>query len=399
MRVLLIVVFFLVTTNLTVVAQPEFQKRFQRQFIEVPDDSVIRLPEGVFIMDGSLWMDDKQNVVIEGAGQGKTILDFAAQTTGAEGLKITDSGNITVKDLTVRNTRGDGIKAQLVDQITFQNVKVEWTNGPDKNNGGYGLYPVQCTNVMIDHCTATGASDAGIYVGQSKYIVVKNSVAYENVAGIEIENSLYADVFENEVYRNTGGILVFDLPDLIQKKGGYVRVFNNHIHDNNHDNFAPKGNIVAKVPPGTGVMILATRNVELFENRIINNISAGTAIISYHMTENPIQDSAYYAYPTNVYIHDNYYERPRVRATGKGRFGKMYRFKLRFGRDVPHILFDGIQDKDHPDRRICIRNNGGATFANMDAAGGFKKISRDISVHDCAQDPLQPVVLPVKVDE
>src|SRR5207253_2138601 len=82
----------------------------------------------------------------------------------------------------------------------------------------------------------------GIYVGQSKFIIVKNSKAYQNVAGIEIENSLHADVYDNEAYNNTGGILVFDLPDLIQKEGGYVRVFRNNIHDNNHLNFAPKGN-------------------------------------------------------------------------------------------------------------------------------------------------------------
>src|SRR5690606_19034805 len=138
--------------------------------------------------------DGKKNVVIRGAGEDNTILDFSGQISGAEGIKITDSEQITVQDLTVRNTRGDGIKTQLVNGITFRNVKAIWTNGPDKKNGAYGLYPVQCTNVLIDHCTAVAASDAGIYVGQSKFIIVRNSVAYENVAGIEIENSLYADV-------------------------------------------------------------------------------------------------------------------------------------------------------------------------------------------------------------
>lgn len=38
------------------------------------------------------------------------------------------------------------------------------------------------------------------------------------MAGIEIENSLNAEVYENEATENTGGILVFDLPDLILKK-------------------------------------------------------------------------------------------------------------------------------------------------------------------------------------
>lgn len=375
--------------------QQEFQKKFQRLFIETPNDSTIRLPEGKFFLQGSLWLDGKKNVVIRGAGENKTILDFSAQVSGAEGIKVTSSERITIEDLTVQNTKGDGIKTQLVKGITFRNVKTAWTNGPDEKNGGYGLYPVQCTNVLIDRCTATGASDAGIYVGQSKYIVVKNSTAFENVAGIEIENSLYADVFDNNVYDNTGGILVFDLPDLIQKKGGYVRVFNNTIRNNNHKNFAPKGNIVGKVPPGTGLMILATNHVEAFGNKIINNITTGTAIISYHMTENPINDSTYDAYPSHIYVHDNYYERPRVRATGKGRLGKLYRFKLRFGKDVPHIIYDGIQDKERRERKICIQNNENATFANLDAAGGFKNVSRDVSAHNCEQARLDPVVLPV----
>jgi parallel beta-helix repeat protein len=375
------------------VAQKEFQKKFQNQFIEALDGSTIELPAGTFQLDASLSLDTKRDVVIKGAGEDKTILSFKDQISGAEGIKITNSFNITLQDLTVQDTKGDAVKAQLVENITMRNVKVEWTNGPDKDNGAYGLYPVQCTNVLIDGCTAIGASDAGIYVGQSKYIIVKNSKARHNVAGIEIENSLYADVYDNEAYNNTGGILIFDLPDLIQKEGGYVRVFKNNIHDNNHANFAPKGNVVGKVPQGTGLMILATRNVEAFENRIINNISAGTAIISYYMTENPINDKSYRPYPSEIYIHDNYYERPNVKATSKGRMGKMYKFKLRFGKKVPHIIFDGIEDKNNKNRNICIRNNQNATFANIDAENGFKNKSRDLAPYDCEQKPINPVTL------
>ncbi len=373
--------------------QKEFQKKFQTLFIETSDHATITLPPGTFHLDGSLWLDGKKGVIIQGAGVNNTILNFKDQLSGAEGIKVTNAANIIIRDLTVQDTRGDGIKTQLVDGISFINVKAEWTNGADEKNGGYGLYPVQCTNVLIDRCTAVGASDAGIYVGQSSHIVVRNSKAYENVAGIEIENSLYADVYKNEVFNNTGGILVFDLPDLIQKEGGFVRVFDNNIHDNNHDNFAPKGNIVGKVPPGTGVMILATRNVEVFENRIVNNITAGTAIISYYMTENPINDPTYKPFPANIYIHDNYYARPRVRATGKGRMGKMFRFKLRFGKDVPHILFDGIVDEKNPDRNICIRDNTNATFVNLDAEHGFRNKSTDMAAHDCTRQPISPVNL------
>jgi parallel beta-helix repeat protein len=374
-------------------AQKDIQKKIQTQFIEAENGSVIELPEGRFQFDASLWLDGKKNITIKGAGMDKTILNFKGQLSGAEGIKVTNASEITILDLTVQDTKGDGVKTQLVEGITFKNVKAEWTNGGEADNGGYGLYPVQCTNVLIDNCVAVGASDAGIYVGQSKYIIVKNSKAYQNVAGIEIENSLYADVFENEAYNNTGGILVFDLPDLIQKEGGYVRVFKNNIHDNNHINFAPKGNTVGKVPQGTGLMILATRNVEAFENKIVNNISAGTAIVSYYITENPINDKTYKPFPSNVYIHDNYYERPDVKATSKGRLGKMYKFKLRFGKNVPHILYDGIEDPAMKDRNICLKNNANATFANIDAGNKFKNKSRDMKPHDCDQQPISPVVL------
>ncbi|MFM9908932.1 MAG: parallel beta-helix domain-containing protein [Chitinophagaceae bacterium] len=374
------------------VAQPDIQKKFQTLFITAQNGTVIELPEGNFQLTISLWLDGKNNITIKGMGMDKTFLNFNNQLSGAEGIKITNGANIQIKDLTVQDTKGDGIKTQLVDGISFSNVKIEWTRGANSKNGGYGIYPVQCNNVLIDGCEARGASDAGIYVGQSNHIIVRNSKAYENVAGIEIENSTHADVFNNEATNNTGGLLVFDLPDLIQKKGGYVRLFNNHVHDNNHENFAPKGNIVGKVPLGTGIMIMATNNVEIFGNKILNNITTGTAIVSYYISENPIKDSSYYPYPTLINIHDNLYERPNVRATMKGRMGKLYRFKLKFGKKVPHIIYDGIVDPNNSPK-ICIRNNTNMTFANMDAANKFKKISRDASRYDCSLPLIEPAII------
>jgi parallel beta-helix repeat protein len=248
--------------------------------------------------------------------------------------------------------------------------------------------------VIIDHCEAVGASDAGIYVGQSHNIIVRHSKAYYNVAGIEIENSTLADVHDCEATNNTGGILVFDLPDLPKKKGGNVRVFNNYIHDNNYKNFAPPGNTVATVPPGTGLMILATNDVEAYGNRIINNITAGTAIISYYMTETPIKDAAYYPYPTSIYVHDNTYSREVGKPTLSNRMGKL--LFLKFGKNVPDILYDGIIDPAkagdngqlQAEYRICIQRNGGATFANLDAGNNFKAISREIQAYDCSRDQL-----------
>jgi parallel beta-helix repeat protein len=370
----------------------------------VEDGDTVNIPEGVFSIDATLSMEGKKRVVIRGAGMERTILNFASQSTGAEGLRVSAAEHIIIEDLTVRDAKGDAVKTMNVNGITFRRVRTDWSGKPKSSNGAYGLYPVRCSNVLIEDCVARGASDAGIYVGQSSHIIVRGCKAFENVAGIEIENSTNADVYNNEAYQNTGGILVFDLPDLPVKRGGYTRVFDNLVRENNLANFAPKGNIVGKVPQGTGIILLAANHVEIFRNRIHNNRTVGTSINSYYITENKIRDKSYDPYPTAISVHDNDFMRKRRTATMRGRIGKLYRFKLKFGRNVPDIVFDGIlDDKRKPvggnytgEDRICINGNKRAGFANIDAANDFKNISRDLTSYQCVQPSLPPVTFPGK---
>lgn len=380
-------------------AQDSIRKMIQSRFIMAEDGETIELGEGRFQIDATLSMEGKKHITIRGKGMDKTILSFKGQRSGAEGIRISNCSGITLEDFSAEDAKGDIIKTMHVSGITFRRVRAAWTGKMSSRNGSYALYPVSCEKVLIEGCVARGASDAGIYVGQSRTIIVRNNKAYENVAGIEIENSVDADVYGNEAWHNTGGILVFDLPDLELKRGGNCRVFNNKVRENNTANFAPKGNIVGKVPQGTGIILLAANNVEIFSNEITNNRTVGTSIVSYFISENPIKDSSYYPYPLAINIHDNSYSRKKQRATMKGRMGKLYRFKLRFGKDVPDIVYDGILDtklldaqKQYPpEKRICIRNNKGASFANIDAANDFKHISRDPAPVDCSHAALPGV--------
>jgi parallel beta-helix repeat protein len=229
---------------------------------------------------------------------------------------------------------------------------------------------------------------------------VRNSRAYHNVAGIEIENSTNAEVYNCESENNTGGILVFDLPDLPKKHGGEVRVYSNKIYNNNYKNFAPKGNIVAQVPPGTGIMILATSDVEIFENTISDNRTVGVAVISYYMTEQPIKDKDYDPYPKAIFFHDNTFtDSKNWRPTFRNKIGLLLWSK--FKKDVPNIVYDGIIDEEVlgkdgkvSDRyKICIQEKEGTTFANIDAEHSFKNIQRDIKLHDCEREPIKEVIL------
>ncbi|MCA6451116.1 MAG: right-handed parallel beta-helix repeat-containing protein [Chitinophagaceae bacterium] len=370
-------------------AQKAFQKKYQTEMILAENGSVIELPEGTFTLTNTLSLEGKKKITIRGKGMDKTILSFKGQTDGAEGIRVSDGEDIVLEGFTVQDAKGDAIKTMHVTGITFRDVKTEWTGIPGPQNGGYGLYPVQCINVLIDNCMAVGASDAGIYVGQSQDITVKHSKAWHNVAGIEIENSLRAKVYDNEAWENTGGILVFDLPDLVQKKGGDVKVYNNHIHDNNYENFAPKGNIVASVPSGTGVLILATKGVELYQNRIINNQSVSTGIISYFTTMKPLKDQAYDPYPSAIFIHDNIYERRPGLPVSKDPLGRIVGSK--YGQDIPHILYDGIRNPKLLDTSgnwiagqcITIVNNRSQSIVNLDAEHGFKDMARADNLFTC----------------
>lgn len=388
MRILLVFCFALLA-GATLSAQPDIEKKIQTQLILAEDGDVVTLPAGTITLTNTLWLDEKRRVVVKGAGEDKTILSFKNQTQGAEGFKVTNSSEITLKDFTIEDAKGDIIKTQQVSGLILQNITARWTGKPKKTNGSYALYPVQCSRVIIDHCTAIGASDAGIYVGQSDSVWVRNCKAFHNVAGIEIENTTNAWVYDNQAYNNTGGILIFDLPDLPKKRGGHVRVYRNVVTKNNLRNFAPKGNIVGKVPPGTGIMVLATHDVEIYNNTILDNKTASTAVISYYITENPIKDKAYIPYPSGISIHDNKYSAGKRMPTWKNKMG--FLFWLKFGRRVPNVLYDGIQNPDYlnpdgsvrPEHRICVRNNINGTFANLKANKKFKGISRDLKPYDC----------------
>ena len=118
-------------------------------------------------------------------------------------MKLLGASDFTIEDLAIEDTAGDALKITDGRNITVRRVRTEWTGGPSAENGAYGIYPVQTENTLIEGSVAIGASDAGIYVGQSRNVVVRDSRAEFNVAGIEIENTVHADVWGNRFERSS----------------------------------------------------------------------------------------------------------------------------------------------------------------------------------------------------
>ena len=377
----------------------EYQKQLQTELIQAKPGDVITIPAGIHSINRGLSLN-VSGVTLRGEGMDKSVLSFKGQLQGAEGLLV-NASDFTIEDLAIEDTAGDGLKINEGRNIIIRRVRTEWTNGPDEKNGAYGIYPVQIENLLLEDSVAIAASDAGLYVGQSRNVVVRNNRVEQNVAGIEIENTFAADVYGNTATGNTGGILVFNMPDLPQP-GHSTRVYQNTVLANNTDNFGAEGTPVASVPAGSGIVINSNDRVEIFDNDIADNDTANIIISSYFATGfqgTREMAAAYDPYPEAIYIYGN-------RFSGGGSSPDGLDLKalkvLKFGLNgsFPDVLWDGFANPENVDAEgklkaahaICV-NNGDAKVLNADLPNDSDNIVIDEQQHHCDHQKLPPVIL------
>jgi parallel beta-helix repeat protein len=382
-------------------ADAAFQQHLQEQFLDAKPGTVIDIPAGKHPLNRVLTLR-ANGVTIRGAGADKTILSFKNEISGPEGILVYGS-DFQIENLSIEDTKGDGLKINDGENITIRGVRVAWTGGSNTANGAYGIYPVRTRNVLIEDSASWGASDAGIYVGQSTNVIVRRCHAEQNVAGIEIENTVNADVYENVATGNTGGILVFNMPNL-SLRGHSTRVFKNKVFQNNVANFAAKGAAVASVPAGAGVVVNSNSQVEIFDNDISDNKTANLIISAYFSTNyynKPGIDPSYDPYPRSIYVYDN-----RFSGGGDAPDGlDLKTLKVAvfgFSGHFPDILWDGYRDESNlvggqppAAERICIKN-GDVGVLNADGAHKYKNPTTDMGPFRCELPKLPAVELPAR---
>lgn len=378
-------------------ASDNLTQNAKEAFINAESGAVIVFPEGRFDMADTLTFDADSdgdgtpvnNIIIMGYGMDKTILDFSG-SAGGDGIFVQNGSNITIKDIGVYEAANNAIKLKDTDGIHIQSVATVWEGELDENNGAYGLYPVECQNILIEDSYVRGSADAGVYVGQSSNIVVRRNEAVENVAGIEIENSTNADVYDNVATGNTGGILVFDLPIGNDLYGSTVRVFDNEVTDNNTENFAnasanPAG--VHIVPPGTGVIVLSTSDVEIYNNTISGHNTTSVAISSYYLADDqlsyanptyaPVIDDGWKPVPRNIHVHDNAISDSSTAPEGAF-IQDIINGYLATHSAFPAVLYDGLGEllanagdaatagaPFGPEDMICAEGNGNVSYGQV----------------------------------
>lgn len=355
--------------------------------------TIIQLPKTELQVDEELSISTS-HIVLRGKNPKKTVLRFDGQTSGGQSILVTGD-HVAVENLAVVNPQGDGIKSNGVVGITFRRVRVEWEGPLSSDNGPYGLYPVLSEDVLIEKCEVRGASDAGIYVGQSSNIIVRKNKAHGNVAGIEIENSFDADVYQNKAYENTGGILVFNLPGLIQY-GARTRVFKNKIYDNNAPNVG--SGTVGQVPPGTGMIVLANDEVEVFQNQLKDNDTVGVTVVTYNVVGG--SSPPFDPFSETIFLYKNKYKDNG--GSPAGALGLVINAVLTGGRD---IILETEEDPDKlvggslpDDLRICLQEKkftfAAANWAGIVNGGEDPASTEDPSAHVCEHPELGEVVIP-----
>ncbi|HKD45785.1 MAG TPA: parallel beta-helix domain-containing protein [Candidatus Angelobacter sp.] len=375
-----------------------FQKELQEQLIKAKAGDVIQIPEGKFQLDRTMSLT-ADKVTIRGKGMDKSILSFAGQKEGGQGLLV-KANDFVIEDVAIEDTAGDGLTIQGANNVTVRRVRVEWTRGPNSANGPYAIYPTESKNVLVEDSVVKGAADAGFYIGQSDYVVMRRNRAEYNVDGYEVENSQHVDVYDNIATNNTGGLGVFNLPNLPKQGGKFVRVFRNQIYGNNTANFAPKSlGAIYHLPAGTGMYVMAINNVEVFGNKLKDNNTTNIYVIEYNPSLGEVKDARYRPFTEQVYVHDN-----EIAGGGKSPdLGQddVKALSTRLGGSLPDFLYDGVVDpriraanKGANPAKICIANNGTFSFLMFDGGNGFKHPMNEVKAYSCSLQPLEAVAIP-----
>lgn len=274
------------------------------------EGDIVEFGEGKFEFPSGLIIHGKRGLTLRGAGKDKTTLSFKNSNT-AEGINASHCEGITIEDLEVLDTPGNGIRVYRSKYVTLRRLKAGWTDAdPDTpgyqnktSNGFYAIYPVMVQQLLVEETYSYGSVDAGLYVGQSSDVIVRRNEARYNVIGIELENVQRGLVENNLSTENTAGFLSYDLEGLSQYGDGNV-VRNNRFIANNVKNFGVAG-FVKDAPPGTGAIIAAQDNVEFYGNELADNQTSGLLLVSYGFVNSKATDKKLDWFNEAVYVHHN----------------------------------------------------------------------------------------------
>ena len=289
-------------------AGADAQKRAQTALINAKPGEVIEFGEGRFDFNSTLSLEDVSDVTIRGQGADKTILSFttSSKAPAAKGLRVKCKENVTDRGPGRRGCQGGRHQGpgHQADRLPQRPHRMD--RRPEGDQRRLRLLPR----------AVHGRADRGLRgdrrVGRrhlrrpvGEHHRPPQSGGKER--GRHRDRELRRTPTSTTTWPPTTPAASWSsrCPTCPRRTAAAAASSTTQVVGNNHDNFAPKGNIVATVPPGTGMMIMANDQVEFFDNTVENNNSTGLLIVSYLIKRKPIKDDKYDPYCEAIYIHDN----------------------------------------------------------------------------------------------
>jgi parallel beta-helix repeat protein len=254
------------------------------------------------------------NLTIDGAPGARVVIDNPGGA--ANGITVSPKGHaplagFTLANVTVSDFKAYGVYLVNVSGFTLSHVTTT-------NNATDGVYAVLSAHGKIDACTASGSNDIGLYVGQSNDVSIRNSVAFNNVNGIEVENASNIRIVNNTVFGNTVGIVLDQLPAILDAVPGFTPVQasannvveSNLVFANNRTNTAEPDDLAALEQPGTGILLIGGDHGRVRYNQVFANAYAGIVLLAGSdvlalAPGTPGYSAGFDGVPRNMLIADN----------------------------------------------------------------------------------------------
>lgn len=190
------------------------------------------------------------------------------------GLVGTTVRGFTLSGFTVRGFARDGVHLACVDGFSLSRNVAD-------GSGEYGLFPIVSSHGSINGNEVMNTqTDAGIYVGQSRDVAIRDNHVHDNLLGIEVENSVSCTVAANLVHDNTFGIFVDLLPFLERKRQQDTAIVGNQVYNNNRPNTAEPDELLGLLPPGIGILLTGADRTSVSGNTVTGNQFAGIGVTS-----------------------------------------------------------------------------------------------------------------------